>query len=186
MIFDRYRSKSKTRPDEDKSLPSKKSSLANTLFRRFPIHLTSKKKQKNQAINNEINHQPRPSLSLPNITTAATTIIQPPKELISKVVPLKPFSSITEKQRKRHSAEQRRSRRTHRLKEDVARHSYTFGNLTSSKSKTLTRAELTLSQDELRKLAKLVDLKDNTEFLLSKLGTQASHPVPHRSMVINT
>lgn len=182
MIFDRYRSKSKTRPDEDKSLPSKKSSLANTLFRKFPIHLTSKKKQKSQANNSEINHQPRPSLSLPNITTTATNIIQSPKELISKQVTPKQFSSVTEKQRKRHSAEQRRSRRTHRLKEDVARHSYTFGHLTSSKSKTLTRAELTLSQDELRKLSKLANLKDNTEFLLSKLGTQSSHPVPHRSI----
>lgn len=173
MIFDRYRNKSKTRPDEEKSSTTampKKSSLANTLFRKFPIHLSSKKKniKKQHQI---IDHQPRPSLSLPNIPAAIIPLLEPVN---------KPIKQSIVKQRKRHSAEQRRSRRTHHLKEDVARHSYTFGHLTSTK--TLTRADLTFGSDQLERLAKLVHLQDNTEFLLSQLGIQSSHLVPHRSM----
>ncbi|GAA5815256.1 hypothetical protein MFLAVUS_008762 [Mucor flavus] len=171
MIFDRYRSKSKTRPDEEK--PSKKSSLANALFRKFPIHLSSssskKKLAKKQATIIE-QHHPRTSLSLPNIALPV-----PVSELKPKQLPL-----LIIKQRKRHSAEQRRSRRTHHLKEDVTRHSYTFGHLTA-KNNTLA-ADLTFNNQQLDKLSKLVHLPDNTEFLLSQLGTKPSHPVPHRSI----
>ncbi|KAG2195703.1 hypothetical protein INT47_012924 [Mucor saturninus] len=167
MIFDRYRSKSKTRPDEEKSSLPKKISLANTLFRKFPIHLSKKKTIKKQVVD----HPPRPSLSLPNIPAAIIPLSEPI---------IKPIKQSPVKQRKRHSAEQRRSRRNHHLKEDVARHSYTFGHLSSTK--TLTRADLTIGTDQLERLAKLVHLQDNTDFLLSQLGTQSSHLVPHRSM----
>lgn len=166
MIFDRYRSKSKTRPDEEKSSLPKKISLANTIFRKFPIHLSSKKKTIKKQVD-----PPRPSLSLPNIPAAIIPLSEP----ISK-----PIKQSIVKQRKRHSAEQRRSRRNHHLKEDVARHSYTFGHLATSK--TLTPADLTIGSDQLERLAKLVHLQDNTDFLLSQLGTQSSHLVPHRSM----
>ncbi|KAI9244922.1 hypothetical protein EDC94DRAFT_699642 [Helicostylum pulchrum] len=177
MIFDRYRSKSKTRPDEEK--PSKKSSLANALFRKFPIHLSSssskKKLVKKQATTIIEQHHPRTSLSLPNIALPVPVPVP-----ILEIKP-KPLPPLILKQRKRHSAEQRRSRRTHHLKEDVTRHSYTFGHL-STKNNTTLDADLTFNNQQLDKLSKLVNLPDNTEFLLSQLGTKSSHPVPHRSI----
>lgn len=188
MIFDRYRSKSKTRPDEEKTSSSsttKKTSLANTLFRKFPIHLSSSKKKlyKKQQQQQTIIDHPRISLSLPNIFIDTTAINKPkPSPSLPPPVPAPTVPLI--KQRKRHSAEQRRTpRRTHHLKEDVTRHSYTFGHLTiPTNKKTLTPDELTFSSEQLEKLTRLVDLPDNTEHLLSQLGTQTTHPVPHRSM----
>ncbi|KAG2236414.1 hypothetical protein INT48_008396 [Thamnidium elegans] len=135
-------------------------------------HQKNLKLAKKQAtIIEQQHHHPRTSLSLPNI---ALPVPVPVPEIKPKQPPL------IIKQRKRHSAEQRRSRRTHHLKEDVTRHSYTFGHL-STKNNTLA-ADLTFNNQQLDKLSKLVNLPDNTEFLLSQLGTKPSHPVPHRSI----
>lgn len=189
MLFDRYRKKPNTANDK------KKSSLANSIFKRFPINLTSSKKLKKQDESLDTINQPRPSVSLPNIATievhADSPAITPKAPLqsgrpsppqITPSIPHKEIASMA-KQRKRHSAEQRK-RRHHLVSiQDVHRHSFTFGHFPSNKSNKLTMAELSLTASQLAKLDKLVGLQDNTEALLAQLGTtQPPLLVPHRSI----
>jgi rhodanese-related sulfurtransferase len=179
MLFDRYRSKKSIASSNEKPAAVKKSSLANSFLKRFPIHLSSnyKKKQSKKHDDNSIINQPRPSLSLPNIATIVNEPPPPPPP----IRPRKP-SIPSSKQRKRHSAEQRRRRHHLVSMQDVNRHSFTFGHFPSN-DKQLTMAELSLDPDQLAKL-KSITIKDNTEALLAKLGsnTQPHVLVPHRSI----
>jgi rhodanese-related sulfurtransferase len=176
MLFDRYRSKKPiSNNNNEKPTTVKKSSLANSFLKRFPIHLSTNKKKHLKKHDDIIINQPRPSLSLPNITTI---IDEPPAA--PPIKPRKP-SIPTSKQRKRHSAEQRHRRHHLVSMQDVNRHSFTFGHFPSN-DKQLTMAELSLDPGQLAKLKNL-STKDNTEALLAKLGNTQPHVlVPHRSI----
>jgi rhodanese-related sulfurtransferase len=158
MLFERYRNK--TKPQSEK----KKSNLAYAFFKRFPNFTPNKKKIPEQ----HVETQPRTSMSLPNIPATLTTFTT------SNSTP-HPKASI--KQRKRHSAEQRRRR--HHLITITNRHSITFGHFPHLSP--LTKAELSLDPSHLTKLNKLVDLPDNTTYLLDKLG-KPPILLPHRSI----
>lgn len=186
MLFDRYRKKPNTTNDK------KKSSLANSILKRFPINLTSSsKKLKKQDENLNVINQPRPSVSLPNITTvelhadspkAPLQSVHPSPPQITPSAVHKEIASVA-RQRKRHSAEQRKRRHHLVSMQDVHRHSFTFGHFPSNKSNKLTMAELSLTATQLAKLDKLVGLEDNTQTLLAQLGTtQPPLLVPHRSI----
>ncbi|KAK4510568.1 uncharacterized protein ATC70_004999 [Mucor velutinosus] len=189
MLFDKYRKKPNTTNDK------KKSSLANSILKRFPINLTSSRKLKKQDEKLNVINQPRPSVSLPNITAIELHVDSPiitskaPLQSVHPSLPqITPSASHKEsasmaRQRKRHSAEQRK-RRHHLVSiQDVHRHSFTFGHLPSNKSNKLTMAELSLTAAQLAKLDKLVGLQDNTDALLAQLGTtQPPLLVPHRSI----
>ncbi|KAI8638803.1 hypothetical protein BD408DRAFT_422450 [Parasitella parasitica] len=179
MLFDRYRGKPASTNDK------KKSSLAKSILKRFPINLTSSKKWKKQDETVNIVNQPRPSMSLPNIATLELS--EPPFPQYPVSPPSLPApqkdSVYMARQRKRHSAEHRK--RHHHLvsAQDVNRHSFTFGHFPSDKPNNITTAELCLTAVQLAKLDKLIGLEDNTKALLAQLGTaQPPLLVPHRSI----
>ncbi|CAO3683204.1 unnamed protein product [Rhizopus stolonifer] len=175
MIFDRYRSKSKKAEENPVKKSVTSSSLANALLKRFPIQLSKKSKHRLPKENNKELNQPRPSVSLPNINS-----IVKHEFLLSSTV-----TFPKQHQRKRHSAEQQ-LRRTRQpfvsLKNNQARHSFTFGHLSKTDHDTLSLANLSLDPKQRAKLDKLTISinQSNPQTLLSKV---ANGPLtPHRSI----
>ncbi|KAI8349657.1 hypothetical protein BD560DRAFT_376592 [Blakeslea trispora] len=166
MLFDRYRNKSKSTSLTSSTSEKKKLSL----FRRIPIYLsTNRRKQKKPA--NELN-QPRTSISLPNIHRLEDALLEAEE---AKIGTPSPIPTLT-KQRKRHSADQRR----HRQLVQDNRHSITFGHLPPLKAKAM--ADMAFSPEQLAKLDRLAHLPDNTEQLLARLVGINKQLVPHRSI----
>ncbi|KAI7906934.1 uncharacterized protein BX663DRAFT_494256 [Cokeromyces recurvatus] len=215
MLFDRYKNnnsntnKSKSTKNE-KSIPTKKLSLANSLFKRLPFNFYStfnsnnnnhdKKKyqsKKYDTKNITSTHQPpRSSISLPNIVSTKNTENRPPIVTPDKHACAPISSSISTphniassqlniKQRKRYSAEQRHQHRHQWVSvQEVNRHSFTFGHLPSTKNLTLENLFLPLEQ--LATLEKLIANHSSItdEELLARLGstTNQNSLVPHRSI----
>ncbi|KAG0938695.1 hypothetical protein G6F57_006567 [Rhizopus arrhizus] len=177
MIFDRYRNKSKRTEEKPTKKPVTSSSLANALLKRFQLSKKSKHSEENK--NKEINHQPRASVSLPNINTIINNKDEP---ILSK-------STVTlPRQRKRYSADQQpRHKQFASLKDTKVRHSFTFGHLSKfNHSDTLTLADLSLDPKQRAKLDKLtlsINTKsDDPQTLLSKVGSSNPPLTPHRSI----
>ncbi|KAI9256914.1 hypothetical protein BY458DRAFT_588956 [Sporodiniella umbellata] len=170
MIFDRYRNKAKKTEEKPVKKSITTSSLANALFKRFPIQLSRKPKHHSpQEENTELN-KPRPSASLPNIN------VIPKSDLIlskSVTTPLRLQPS------KRHSADHQP--RQNRPFKDT-RHSFTFGHLSKLNSHIITKDDLALEPTHRAKLEKLtISIDQDSQTLLSKLGS-GPPLTPHRSI----
>ncbi|CEI99042.1 hypothetical protein RMCBS344292_13136 [Rhizopus microsporus] len=177
MIFDRYRNKSKRTEEKTPKKSISSSSLANALFKRFPIQLSRKPKHHVSDNDKTLLNQPRPSVSLPNINIIPKTNNDPILSKSTATLPLR--------QRKRHSAEQHNTlRRTRQqlssLKDNHVRHSFTFGHLSQMNQQTITLADLTLDPKQRAKLDKLTLSFEDPQTLLSKVGTGPL--TPHRSI----
>ncbi|CAO3678044.1 unnamed protein product [Rhizopus stolonifer] len=171
MIFDRYRNKTKKTEEKAAKKSITSSSLANALFKRFPIQLSRKPKHHLSQDNHTELNKPRPSVSLPNIN-----VIPKSEPVLSKSVTTLPRFQPN----KRHSADHHQPRQTRPVKD--SRHSFTFGHLSKTNSHILTLADLALEPTHRAKLEKLtISIDQDSQTLLAKLGS-GPPLTPHRSI----
>ncbi|CAO3701287.1 unnamed protein product [Rhizopus microsporus] len=162
MIFDRYRNKSKRTEEKTPKKSISSSSLANALFKRFPIQLSRKPKHHVSDNDKTLLNQPRPSVSLPNINIIPKTNNDPILSKSTTTLPLR--------QRKRHSAEQHNTLRRTRQQLSSLKDNHVHNHFGKSHSNPKQRA----------KLDKLTLSFEDPQTLLSKVGTGPL--TPHRSI----